>query len=102
MHITVWRYRVPLSHIEEFRRAYGPDGAWATLFRCAAGYLRTELYEDVGREGHFVTFDIWASDESRSHFLREYQEEYQLLDKKTSYLTALDSQVGTIQVEDSW
>jgi len=63
--VTLWEFEVKSGSEELFERTYGPDGAWAWLFRRDARYRGTRLLRDVGAARVYVTMD---SRESRAAY----------------------------------
>jgi len=43
MFVVVWKFEIAEEKVPAFESAYGPDGAWAQLFRASRNYLGTEL-----------------------------------------------------------
>ncbi len=41
MFVVVWQFEIAEEKVAAFEAAYGPDGAWAELFRASADYLGT-------------------------------------------------------------
>lgn len=76
----VWEFLVTPAAVAEFRRAYGPQGAWVTLFRRGDGHLETLLLEDRSRAGRFVTVDRWRSAAAHDAFRSLFAADYDALD----------------------
>jgi heme-degrading monooxygenase HmoA len=70
----VFRYDVRDS--QDFAEAYGPNGDWAQFFRRGAGYIGTELLQDVDELDRFIVIDRWESAEAYNAFVTEHQDEY--------------------------
>ena len=47
MFVVVWQFEIAEDKMAGFEAAYGPDGAWAQLFRTSPNYLGTELLRDA-------------------------------------------------------
>jgi hypothetical protein len=45
--VVLWEFQVKPEAIPTFEKIYGPDGAWAELFRQIPDYLGTELIRDL-------------------------------------------------------
>jgi heme-degrading monooxygenase HmoA len=90
----VWEFHVAPERIEAFQAAYGPSGDWASLFRRASGYLRTELLRDVARPGRFLTIDYWESAAAWREFRARFAAEYEALDARCAELTISETEVG--------
>jgi heme-degrading monooxygenase HmoA len=86
-YMTVWTYRVRPGLQDAFRRIYGPQGDWARLFRLAPGYIRTELYRDIGQSDRFLTIDYWESEQAWDSFRTRFAFEYERLDQEYAELT---------------
>ena len=57
MFVVVWQFEIAEEKIAAFEAAYGPEGAWAQLFRNSASYLGTELLHDAYVAGSYLTID---------------------------------------------
>lgn len=87
MFATVWAYRTNSGSRGRFVELYGPDGRWAQLFRTHPGYIRTELYEDVSRRGHFMSADLWQSRADYDDFQAAHGDDYDALDRACAGLS---------------
>ncbi len=90
----VWEYSVAPENQDAFHEAYGPDGAWAQLFRRAPGYLRTELHRDRLQSDRFLTIDYWESEAAWQVFRSTYTAEYEALDEGCAALTQREAEIG--------
>jgi heme-degrading monooxygenase HmoA len=70
----VFRYEV--RDVEEFARAYGPNGEWAQFFRQGDGYIGTELLHDVEEPERYLVIDRWESADAYNAFLAANNDEY--------------------------
>jgi len=43
MFVVVWKFEIAEEKVAGFEAAYGPEGAWAQLFRTSPNYLGTCL-----------------------------------------------------------
>ncbi|HEY4612884.1 MAG TPA: antibiotic biosynthesis monooxygenase, partial [Bacteroidota bacterium] len=75
MLIIIWKFRAKRGQEQTFEQAYGPDGAWVTLFRKGNGYLGTELLRS--QDGSYVTIDRWNSQEAYAVFQNDHSSDYQ-------------------------
>jgi len=100
-YIAMWEFTVPVEHTAAFIAAYGPGGAWAQLFRRAAGFRGTELYRDRAVPGRFVTLDFWLSPAAHEAFLTEHGAEYQALDRACEALTSSERPLGAFALADA-
>jgi heme-degrading monooxygenase HmoA len=83
--------------ISAFEQTYGPDGAWAQLFRQSPDYLGTELIRDLDHPGRYLTVDKWISRESLNRFKKEHHAAYAALDKKCEILTERETFHGDFE-----
>jgi heme-degrading monooxygenase HmoA len=97
--IRIWQFRVASEKADEFREVYGPDGAWATLFRRETGFLGTELLHSTTHPNIFLTLDRWISPEAWAAFLRTWGDEYAALDRRCAGLSVSEGEIGTFQGE---
>ena len=96
-YLYIWEYLVPPSQASTFERFYGPAGDWVELFRCAPGYLRTELHRDRSNPQRFVTIDYWESYDALQAFRRQFAEEFEALDEKCEEFTSRESEIGKFE-----
>lgn len=97
--IIVWEYTVREEHRAAFEREYGPDGAWAELFRGDADYLGTDLVRGDAA-GEYLTIDRWASRAAFDRFMRERRDAYERLDASLASLTESERPVARGIVEE--
>lgn len=96
----VWTYEVHPPQVEAFRRAYGPDGEWATFFRQSEGYLGTVLLEQCAEPARFMTIDYFADEMARSRLVEEHATDYAEIDRKWEEATIDEEFVGTFRVDE--
>lgn len=94
---AVWEFQVKPEAIPAFEEIYGPDGAWAKLFRQSADYRGTELIRDVDRPGRYLTLDHWISREALHRFKQEHNAEYAAQDKQCESLTEREVFLGDFE-----
>lgn len=99
MLVIVWRFEPAMGREAEFRRAYGPDGAWARLFARAPGYLGTELLRERGSANRWITIDRWRTALEHDAFVRRHADEYAALDRDCESLTAHEERIGEFEGE---
>lgn len=92
--VRIWRFRVRSDKIGEFLDAYGPDGAWARLFRRAGGFRGTELLPSTD-ETTYVTIDRWDEAADWEAFLDSWRDEYGALDRACEGLTESEEDLGS-------
>lgn len=96
--MVVWRFRPAPGREADFRRAHGPDGAWARLFARAPGYLGTELLRERGGEA-WITIDRWRTALEHEAFARRHADAYAALDRECEALTADEERIGEFEGE---
>jgi heme-degrading monooxygenase HmoA len=82
---------------DEFESVYGPEGAWATFFGGARGYIGTELLRDVEVPGRYLVVDRWESAEAYNAFVSGNREEYMRRVDDTRYLHEQELRLGTFE-----
>jgi heme-degrading monooxygenase HmoA len=98
MFVVVWKFEVAEDHIAAFEAAYGPAGAWASLFRSSSDYHGTELLRDAYIPGSYLTIDRWTSEEAFRAFRKDHDQEYEQLDRACDALTSSESRIGAYTV----
>ena len=98
MFVVVWRFEVAEEKIQPFEDAYGPDGAWARLFRSSPQYLGTELLRDAYVPGGYLTIDRWVSEDDFRAFRKDHDQEYESLDRSCDDLTSRETRIGAYTV----
>ena len=97
MFVRIWQFRVASEKTDEFRRVYGPAGAWAELFAREIGFLGTELLQSTSEPDIFVTMDSWDSTEAWAAFLRAWGDDYTALDHRTQSLVTSEDEIGAFE-----
>ncbi len=96
MHVIVWEF-VPMAGKErEFERAYGLQGDWALLFAKSQQYRGTELLRPLERR-IYLTIDRWTSAAAFEAFRRQWQAEYDALDRRCEAVTERETLVGQFE-----
>ena len=98
--IAIWEFTVPADRTPAFIEAYGPAGHWAQLFRRAAGYRGTELYQDREAPQRFVTIDFWLSEESWREFRTAFAADYEALDRQCEALATSERALDSFALAD--
>jgi heme-degrading monooxygenase HmoA len=98
MFVVVWKFEIGEEKMAGFEAAYGPEGAWANLFRNSPDYLGTELLHDAYDRASYLTIDRWTSEEAFRAFRKEHDSEYEVLDRKCDALTSRETRVGAYTV----
>jgi heme-degrading monooxygenase HmoA len=94
MFVVIWKFEIADEKVTGFEAAYGPEGAWAKLFRSSPNYLGTELLRDAYVPLSYVTIDRWKSEEAFRAFRREHDGDYEKLDRQCDALTSRETRVG--------
>ena len=94
MHVIIWEFEIRPERHEQFRRAYGPEGDWASLFRQADGYRGTELFASNDTADRFVTLDRWRTPANFAHFKTRFAAAYEALDQQLQGLTRTERSLG--------
>lgn len=94
MFVVVWQFEISEDKMASFEAAYGPDGAWAKLFRTSPDYLGTELLRDAYVPLNYLTIDRWTSEEAFRAFRKVHDSEYEALDRSCDALTGRETRVG--------
>jgi heme-degrading monooxygenase HmoA len=92
--VVVWQFEIAEEKVSAFEAAYGPEGAWAHLFRTSPNYLGTELLRDAYIPGSYLTIDRWASEDDFRAFRKEHDPEYETLDRFCDSLTSRETRIG--------
>jgi heme-degrading monooxygenase HmoA len=94
MFAVVWQFEIAEESIAAFEAAYGPEGAWAQLFRASPKYLGTELLRDAYAPGVYLTIDRWESEAAFRAFRRDHDGAYEALDRSCDALTSRETRIG--------
>ncbi|HEY0795138.1 MAG TPA: hypothetical protein VGD64_05105 [Acidisarcina sp.] len=95
----MWEFQVKSGCEQQFLGAYGPQGAWAQLFKQSPEFLGVELTRSVGNPARYFTFDTWASSAGYQGFCEKYSSAYDALDRKLAGLTEWERRVGAFPTE---
>lgn len=98
MFVVVWQFEIAEEKIADFEAAYGPEGAWAQLFRTSPHYQGTELLRDAYIPGVYLTLDRWSREEDFRAFRKAHDQEYEVLDRQCDALTAKETRIGAYTV----
>ena len=98
MFVVVWQFEIAEDKVAAFEAAYGPEGAWAQLFRTSPDYKGTELLRDAYIPGSYLTIDRWSSEEAFRAFRKDHDSEYEVLDRQCDALTSRETRVGAYAV----
>lgn len=94
MFVVIWQFEIAEEKIPGFEASYGPEGAWAQLFRTSSKYLGTELLRDAYIPGSYLTIDRWASEDDFRAFRKEHDQDYEVLDRACDSLTSKETRIG--------
>jgi heme-degrading monooxygenase HmoA len=98
MFVVVWQFEIAEEKVAAFEAAYGPEGAWAQLFRNSPNYLGTELLRDAYIPFTYLTIDRWASEDDFRAFRKDHDTEYEVLDRASDSLTSRETRIGAYTV----
>ncbi len=98
MFVVVWQFEIAEDKVAGFEAAYGPEGAWARLFRNSPDYLGTELLRDAYVPDSYLTIDRWKSEEAFREFRRGHDQDYEKIDRECDALTAKETRIGAYRV----
>jgi heme-degrading monooxygenase HmoA len=98
MFVVVWQFEIAEEKVAAFEAAYGPEGAWAQLFRTSNEYQGTELLRDAYIPGSYLTIDRWASEDAFRAFRRQHDGDYETLDRACDEVTSRETRIGAYTV----
>ncbi|HEV7640727.1 MAG TPA: antibiotic biosynthesis monooxygenase family protein [Gaiellaceae bacterium] len=90
-------FRYDVRDPQDFAEAYGPNGEWAQFFRQGAGYIGTELLQDVDEPDRFVVIDRWESSDAYNAFVTAHQDEYLQRSDESRLYYVQELRLGTFQ-----
>ena len=82
----------------QFELAYGPGGAWSTLFARCPGFRGTTMLRDTKNPRRYLTIDLWDTHAQREQVLAERMAEYSSLDAAFAGWTESKTEVGIFRV----
>jgi heme-degrading monooxygenase HmoA len=85
--VYVWEFTVDAKWQTEFESAYGPDGAWAQLFKKHSGYRGTQLLRHNEDPLKYWTVDHWDSEASQRDFRLRFSAEFEDVDHRCEAFT---------------
>ena len=94
----IWEYRVNQNYLEQFEKAYKPEGTWVQLFQKGDGYIFTELHRDIKVQNRYITVDYWKTEKHRDRFQKEFAKEFTALDKLCENFTTSETFIGDFNV----
>lgn len=97
---VIWQFIVKAEAVTQFEQAYGPEGAWANLFKRYPGFTRTSLLRDSSRPPTYLTIDAWESRGQRDAMLADAKAEYAALDTEFAGWTDSEIELGVFEVLD--
>lgn len=95
MYLVLWEYEVRPENEEQFKKEYGDEGRWVSLFRRDENYHGTRLVQDCKRSNVFMTLDFWTSKETYESFKQSHHAEYDSIDRECEKLTVRETSLGT-------
>ena len=96
-YLAIWEFEIKPESRAQFEEIYGPDGAWARLFRQSPDYLGTKLTRDLTCPRRYLTLDYWTSREAFHGFKQAHAAEYETLDRQCESLTEREVMVGEFE-----
>lgn len=99
MYVVVWEFEAQPHQQREFEHAYGPIGAWATLFRQGEGFMELELLRDMETPGRYLTVDRWESQAHFERFHASHAAEYRAIDQACTTLTKRETRLGAFEIK---
>ena len=94
---VVWEFVVKPEAVPGFQDRYGPQGAWAALFRRYPGFAGTRLLQDTASRQRFLTVDSWESESHFAEMRRAARDEYARLDAECEDLTVSEREIGVFR-----
>jgi heme-degrading monooxygenase HmoA len=91
--VIVWGFDPQIGKEREFEHAYGANGEWAVLFARSPEYRGTELLRPMNGRTYF-TIDRWLSEDGFAAFHRQWQREYEELDRRFAAVTERETLIG--------
>jgi heme-degrading monooxygenase HmoA len=98
MFLALWEYEVKPGCEERFEKIYGPEGAWARLFRSDPHYHQMRLVRDAFRQSVYLTMDFWESREAYDAFMAGHRPEYKEIDATGEEMTVKEQRLGWFEV----
>jgi heme-degrading monooxygenase HmoA len=80
-----------------FEEVYGANGSWAAFFRGGAGYVGTELLQDIEQPDRYLVVDRWESRDAYNRFVEDHREEYMRRVDETAFLYRQELRLGTFE-----
>jgi heme-degrading monooxygenase HmoA len=90
----LWRFEVPDHRRADFEAAYGPEGAWAKLFRRADGFVEVRLLRSSGSGGVYLTIDRWLDEAAFDAFRTRFAADYEALDRQLEGIASGETRIG--------
>lgn len=100
VYVILWEFEAAPHARREFERLYGPNGAWAALFRQGEGFIDTELLRDPATAGRYVTVDRWETQAAFEAFRARHAAEYETIDQAGASLTMRETLIGKFEAPE--
>ena len=94
-YLVIWEFRVRPGMESRFEEVYGPEGAWAQLFRTGDGFTGTELHRDAHIARRYITLDFWNSEQAYRRFRQQNAARYQAIDAECEAMTESEAEMGS-------
>jgi len=98
MHAIMWEFHIESGREQAFEEMYGPQGAWAQLFKQGEGYAGTELLHATDNPLRYVTIDRWTSQLAFETFRHQRSDDYDALDQRSDVITGRETFLGTFSL----
>ena len=94
----IWESVVKEEARGQFELAYGPGGAWSSLFARYPGFRGTTLLRDTKNPRRYLTIDFWETEAQREQALGEREADYSRLDAAFADWTEARTELGVFRV----
>ncbi|MGD1993925.1 MAG: antibiotic biosynthesis monooxygenase [Anaerolineae bacterium] len=94
----IWEFIVQEEARGQFELAYGPGGAWSTLFAQCPGFRGTTVLRDTRNPRRYLTIDLWETAAQREQALAERSVEFSDLEAALDEWIESRTKVGIFRV----
>ena len=81
-----------------FELAFGPGGAWSSLFARCPGFRGTTVLRDTQNPGRYLTIELWETEAQREQVLTENRTGYSELEAAFDEWTESRTKLGVFSV----
>jgi heme-degrading monooxygenase HmoA len=82
-----------------FELAYGPGGAWSSLFADSPGFRGATLLRDTEDPRRYLAIDVWDTESHRAQALAERGDDYAALEAAFDDWTESRAELGAFRVQ---